>query len=125
MNGSYLLIAETMLLIPLVVWIVVSMCRKEDAQLALWASLITLFFQFIACFIFIRHILAEPFLFFMAFIFCQVLGAFQMETVKGLRSHFLLLRSQPLVISVVFNSLAYTVPWWFLTVCLFKRISGL
>lgn len=123
MNTGYIVIVETVLLIPLAVWGVVRMCRKEDAKLAVFASLVTLFIQCVASFIFREHITAEPILFFMAFMHCQALVIFQMETVKRLRLHFLFFRTQPVVISVAINSLAYTIPWWLLTGCLLKRFS--
>lgn len=123
MNGSYFLIVETLLLTPLPMWVVANMAREEDRLLSIHASLITLAIQSIPCFLFRKHIVAEPVIFFMAYMICQALVIFQINTVRRLRSHVPFLRTQPLAISVVINSLAHTVPLWFLAGCMFVRFS--
>lgn len=123
MNVSYLIIAETLLLTPLPVWLVAGMVREEDRRLSIQASLITLATQSIPCFLFRNHILAEPVIFLMAYVICQALVIFQMQTVKRLRSHVPFLRVRPLIITVVINSLTYTIPLWFLAGCMFVRFS--
>lgn len=123
MNVSYLIIAETLLLTPLPVWLVAGMVREEDRRLSIHASLITLATQSIPCFLFRNHIVAEPVIFLMAYVICQALVIFQMQTVKRLRSHVPFLRVRPLIITVVINSLTYTIPLWFLAGCMFVRFS--
>jgi len=120
---SYIIIAETILLTPLIIWYVVRQVRKEDAQLALKASLITFFIQSIICFMVIEQFLMEPFLFVMAFTIGQLLVVFQMYIVRMLHSDFSFLRSQPLIITVGINSLAHTIPLWLLAVFMLKRMS--
>lgn len=123
MNGNYFLVTGTLLLITLPIWVVANMVREEDRLLSIHASLITLAIQSIPCFLFRNHIVAEPVIFLMAYMICQALVIFQMQTVKRLRSHVPFLRARPLIITVVINSLTYTISLWFLASCMFLRFS--
>ncbi|MDP9770730.1 UNVERIFIED_ORG: hypothetical protein J2S99_004139 [Atlantibacter hermannii] len=122
MNGTYFLIAYTVLLTPLQVWLIARMVREEDRRLSICASVITFLIQCVAIAILWKDITAEPVLFIFSYMFCQTQVIFQMNTVRGWGPKDVSRRSQPALFSVVKNSLVYAVPWWLMTGLMFRQL---
>lgn len=122
MNGSYFLIAYTVLLTPLPVWVVAGTVREEDRRLSICASVITFLIQCVAIAIFWKDITAKPVLFFLTYTLCQAQVIFQMNTVRGWGAKDVSRRPHPALFSVVMNALAYAVPLWLLAGYMFRRV---
>mgnify|MGYP004701882371 FL=1 len=122
MNGTYFLIAYTVLLTPLQVWLIARMVREEDRRLSIYASVITFLIQCVAIAILWKDITAEPVLFMLSYMFCQTQVIFQMNTVRGWGPKDVSRRPQPALFSVVKNSLVYVVPWWLMTGLMFRQL---
>ncbi|AST67403.1 hypothetical protein BFG07_01040 [Kosakonia cowanii] len=122
MNGTYFLIAYTVLLTPLQVWLIARMVREEDRRLSICASVITFLIQCVAIAILWKDITAEPVLFMLSYMFCQTQVIFQMNTVRGWGPKDVSRRPQPGLFSVVKNSLVYVVPWWLMTGLMFRQL---
>ncbi|MGF6438624.1 hypothetical protein ABIC80_004317 [Kosakonia sp. 1610] len=122
MNGTYFLIAYTVLLTPLQVWLIARMVREEDRRLSICASVITFLIQCVAITILWKDITAKPVLFMLSYMFCQTQVIFQMNTVRGWGPKDVSRRPQPALFSVVKNSLVYAVPWWLMTGLMFRLL---
>ncbi len=122
MNGTYFLIAYTVLLTPLQVWLIARMVREEDRRLSICASVITFLIQCVAIAILWKDITAKPVLFVFSYMFCQTQVIFQMNTARGWGPKDVSRRPQPALFSVVKNSLVYVVPWWLMTGLMFRQL---
>lgn len=122
MNGTYFLIAYTVLLTLLQVWLIARMVREEDRRLSICASVITFLIQCVAIAILWKDITAKPVLFVFSYMFCQTQVIFQMNTARGWGPEDVSRRPQPALFSVVKNSLVYVVPWWLMTGLMFRQL---
>ena len=122
MNGTYFLIAYTVLLTPLQVWLIARMVREEDRRLSICASVITFLIQCVAIAILWKDITAKPVLFVFSYMFCQTQVIFQMNTARGWGPEDVSRRPHPALFSVVKNSLVYVVPWWLMTGLMFRQL---